>query len=162
MIRILVLAFCKCLESIPNPTPPPSSWLCCTQTLVHVGEYTWARSALVLSTLLVPSDETTSLLPSRSICWAWYPPLHWWFPSWNGGYFRLGGIYFCLGSFTMSFFRWPFGYGLWTCMKLFCPTWFCEWFWFLCQGMWAHCSRSYSTFNITFFFFPFRLLTLEN
>jgi hypothetical protein len=90
--------------------------------------------------------------PFPSTCWSWYPPFHWWFPSWNEGYVRLGGIYFYLNLFTMSFFWWPFGYGVWTFMKLFCPRWFYEYLWLLCQCMWAHCLRSYSTFNITFSF----------
>jgi hypothetical protein len=28
------------------------------------------------------------------------------------GYFRWGNICFCFGSFTMSFFGWPFRYGV--------------------------------------------------
>jgi hypothetical protein len=33
---------------------------------------------------------------------------------------------------------------------LFCPRWFCEWFWPLFQSMWAHCLRSCSTFSVVF------------
>jgi hypothetical protein len=36
--------------------------ICCTKTLVHVGEYTWTRNAIVLSTLITPSNETTWIL----------------------------------------------------------------------------------------------------
>jgi hypothetical protein len=40
MIRTLALVSYKCLESIPNPIPPPSTQLCHTQAFAHVGEYT--------------------------------------------------------------------------------------------------------------------------
>jgi hypothetical protein len=54
------------------------------------------------------------------------------------GYFRLKNIYLCFGLFAMSFFRWPFGYGVWSFMRLFCPRWLCEWlqlfFWSIVQG----------------------------
>jgi hypothetical protein len=91
-----------------------------------------------------------SLLFFPSTCWGWFPHFCWWFLSWNICYFRLEGIYFCFDSFTMSLFLWPFRYGVWTFTRLFCPKWFYKWFWHLFQGMWAHCLRSCSAFNVVF------------
>jgi hypothetical protein len=77
-------------------------------------------------------------------------PFCWWFPSLNRGYFRLEGICFCLGSFTMPLFWWPFEYGLWTFIRFFCLRWFCQCLLPLFWSMWVHCSRSCFTFSITF------------
>ncbi len=88
--------------------------------------------------------------PFPSICWGWFFPLCWWFSSWDKGYFRSRSIYLCFDSFTTSFFWWPLRYGVWIFTKLFCPRWFCEWFWPLFQSMWAHCLRSCSTFSVVF------------
>ncbi len=56
------LASHKHLESIPNPTPLPSTRLCHTWALVHVKEDVWIVHALTLSTLATPPDETTWVL----------------------------------------------------------------------------------------------------
>jgi hypothetical protein len=94
-----------------------------------------------------------SFSPFPSIRWGWFPPFRWWFPSLDESYFKLGGIYLCLGLFTILFFRWPLRYDVWTFMRLFCPKWFCEWFQLLFRNMWAHYLRSCSTFNFTFVFY---------
>jgi len=59
MIKTLVLTSHKCLESTPNPTPPPLAQLHHTWAFVHVGEYVRIIYALVSSTIVTPSDETT-------------------------------------------------------------------------------------------------------
>jgi hypothetical protein len=61
MIRTLILASYRCLESLPNPTPPPLAQLHRTWALVHVKEYVWIVHALVLNTLVALSDETTGV-----------------------------------------------------------------------------------------------------
>ncbi len=67
--------------------------------------------------------------------WSWFPPFCWCFSSWDESYFRLGNICLCFGLFTTSFFRWRFGYDVWTSTRLFCPRWLCECFRLLLQGM---------------------------
>jgi len=62
MIRTLALAFCKCLESIIDSTPPPLSQLHLAHAFAHVGEYVWILHALTLSTLVAPFDKTTKVL----------------------------------------------------------------------------------------------------
>jgi hypothetical protein len=57
MIRAFVLASHKCLETTPNPTPPPSTHLHHVGALVHVGEYVWIICALALNTLATPFDK---------------------------------------------------------------------------------------------------------
>jgi len=49
-----------------------------------------------------------SPLSFPSTCWGWSPPFPWWFPSRDKSCFRLGGIYFYLGLFTMFFFNMVF------------------------------------------------------
>ncbi len=136
MIKTFVLTSCRCVESILNPSPPPSTWLHHTWALAHIGEYVWTICAWTPNTFVAPSDETPSPFPST--CCGWFPPFHWWYPTWNGGYFRFINIYFCFGLFTTSFFLWPFTYDIWTFMRLFCPRWLCEWFrpffWSIVQG----------------------------
>ncbi len=85
-------------------------------------------------------------------CWGWSPLFCWWFSSWDRGYFRLKGICLCFGSITTSFFQWHLKHSVWAFMKLVFLKWFCEWLWPLFWGMWAHCLRSCSTFNIVFVF----------
>jgi len=62
MIKALVLASHKHLESTLDPTPLPSPQLCQTWALAHVGECIWAIRALTLSTHVVPSNETKKVL----------------------------------------------------------------------------------------------------
>jgi hypothetical protein len=52
MIRTLILAFHKRLESIPNPTPLPLTRLCHARTFVHVREYAQTICTLILNTFL--------------------------------------------------------------------------------------------------------------
>jgi len=61
-MRAFVLVFCKCLESTPNLTPPPSAQLCRAWGLAHVGEYTQIIRTLVPSTLVATFDEITRIL----------------------------------------------------------------------------------------------------
>jgi hypothetical protein len=61
-IETFVLVSHRCLESTPNPTPPPSIRLCLAQALAHVGEYVQVVCALVPSTPTAPSDEITGVL----------------------------------------------------------------------------------------------------
>jgi hypothetical protein len=62
MIRTIVLTFHKCLESIPNPTPPPLTRLHRAHAFVHVGECIQAIHALVVSTFVAPFDEILRIL----------------------------------------------------------------------------------------------------
>ncbi len=50
------------MESIPNPTPPPSAQLHHTQALAYVGEYVRIVCTLALNTPTAPFDETTWVL----------------------------------------------------------------------------------------------------
>jgi hypothetical protein len=93
------------------------------------------------------------LSPFPSIHWGWFFPFRWWFPSWNGGYFKSKDIYLCFGLFTTSFFWRPLGNVVWTFMILFCPKWIYKWFQTFSRSMWAHCLKSCSTFSITFVFY---------
>jgi hypothetical protein len=61
-IKTFVLVFHKCLELIPNPTPPPSIRLCHAQAFIHVGEYVQTIRVLALSTHVAPPDKTTRVL----------------------------------------------------------------------------------------------------
>ncbi len=152
MIKTFVLTFHRCLETTPDPTPPPLAWLCHERALGHVGEYIWVIHAWAPSTRVATSNDTMGVL------WLLHPfvevdVLH--FVDdfhLHEGYFRWGNICFCFGSFTMSFFGWPFRYGVWIFMRLFCFRWFYKWFQPLFRGMWAHCSKSCSTFSIMFVF----------
>jgi hypothetical protein len=141
------------LELIPNPTPPPLAWLCYTQTFAHVGDYTWTKSALVINTLIAPSNETIKVFCLVHLFAKVDTPLfiddfhletevildQEAFISTLACSPRLSSS----GSSDMvyEFLR-----------NYFVQHWFCNWFRLLCQGMWAHCSRSYSTFSITFSF----------
>jgi hypothetical protein len=153
MIRTFVLASCRHLELTPNPTPPPLAWLHRAWAFVHVGEYAQAIHALIPNTPTTPFNETTWVLRF------FHPFIEVDFPPFVDDFhpemkviLNQEAFYFCFGSFTTSFFQWPFGYGVWTSTRLFCPIWCYEWFRPLLWGMWAHCSRSCSTFNITFAF----------
>ncbi len=144
----------KCLELIPNPTPPPLAQLHHTWAFVHVGEYVWVIYALVSSTIIAPFDETTGVFrllhPLAKI--DFLPFIDDFHPKIKG-YFRSRGIYLYFGLFTTSLFQWPFGYGIWIFTKLLFPKWFCKWLWLLFWNTWAHCSRSSSTFRFTLVFF---------
>jgi hypothetical protein len=61
-IKAFTLTFRKHLELIPNPTPLPSTQLCRTQALIHVGKYDRVVHALTLSTDATPFDQTTRVL----------------------------------------------------------------------------------------------------
>ncbi len=114
-------------------------------------EYVRIVRALALSTLAIPSNETTTtfhlLHPSTKVD---LPPFCQWFPFKNQGYFRLGNIYFHFSMFATSFIYWFFKYDVWTFMKLFCPRLLYEWLSIFFWGMWAHCSRSYFHICTTF------------
>jgi hypothetical protein len=78
-------------------------------------------------------------------------PFCWWFPFWNGGYFKLACIYLCPSSFTMFYF--PGGpssmvYELYEWLRLFFEV--CG------HIVWSHVPPS-----ISHWFFASRLLTLE-
>jgi hypothetical protein len=62
MIKIIVLTSCKCLESTPNPTPPPLARLHRAWAFVHVWEYIQVIHALVANTLVAPFDEIVRIL----------------------------------------------------------------------------------------------------
>jgi len=49
-IKTFALAFCKCLQLIPNQTPPPSALLCCAWALAHFGKYVRTIHTLIPST----------------------------------------------------------------------------------------------------------------
>jgi hypothetical protein len=122
--------------------------------LIHIGEYVQAICALASSTPIAPFDEpwesfsfSTHLL--RLISPSFVDVFH----LETKVILDWETFGFCFGLFITSFFRWPFGYGVWTSMRVFCPRWLCECFRFLFQAMWAHCSRSCSTFNIMFVFY---------
>ncbi len=59
MIRALALAFHRCLESILDPTPPPSTQLHRAHAFAHVGEYVQILHAITFNTLVAPFDKTT-------------------------------------------------------------------------------------------------------
>jgi hypothetical protein len=52
MIRAQVLASIRYLETVPDPFPPPLTWLCYAWAFAHVREYVWAVHALVLNILV--------------------------------------------------------------------------------------------------------------
>jgi len=89
------------------------------------------------------------------------PPTYWnWFPPFVNDFHLEMEVILDWEAFVSALVRSPhlsssdfFGYGVWASMKLFCLRWFYECFWPLFQGMWVHCSRSCSTFNITFDFY---------
>jgi hypothetical protein len=62
MIRTITLTSCKCLESTPNPTPPPLTRLHDAWAFVHVREYIQAIHALIANTLVTPFDEILKIL----------------------------------------------------------------------------------------------------
>jgi hypothetical protein len=61
-IKALALASRKFLELTLDPTPPPSTQLCHTQTLAHVREYVRTIHKLIPSTPIAPFNETMGIL----------------------------------------------------------------------------------------------------
>ncbi len=107
--RTFTLTSRKRLELIPNPTPLPSTQLCLTQALIHVREYTWIVRALALNTHATPFDQTTRVFHLFHPLTKVDSPFHWWFPSWDGGYFKWEAFDFALACSSCLSFISPSG-----------------------------------------------------
>jgi len=151
-IRTPTLVFRKCLELIPNPTPHPLTQLHHTCTLAHVEEYIWSIHALTLNTLVAPLNKTTIILhlvqPLTKVDLPHFvDDFH---PEivvtldWKAFIFALLVYHVFL---SMTFQVWCMSF-----TRFFCPKWLCEWLQPFFKNMWAHCSRSRSTFSMTFVF----------
>jgi len=109
--------------------------------------------ALALNTPIAPSDETMRVFCLlHLLAKVDFPPFIDDFHLETKVTSNQKNIYLYFGLFTTFFFRWPLKYGVWTFTKLFCPKWLYEWLQPLFLNIWAHCSRSCSTFTIAFTF----------
>jgi hypothetical protein len=132
----------------------------------HIGCY--SCKGVHLSNICTNSNHTYNPIwwdhenpsPFPSIRWDWFPSFHWWFPSWYGSYFRLGGIYLCFGLFTVSFFKWPLNYGVWILWNYFVPDDFICGFNFFFKVC-THIVRAHDPPSILCLVFTFWFLTLK-
>jgi hypothetical protein len=158
MIRTFVLTCHKCWESIQDPTPLPSTWLCCAWAFAHVKEYAQVIHALALNTLITPSNKTIRILHLlHPLVEVDLPPFCWWFSSWDGSYFKLKAFIFALICLAHVFSSGPLGMVYELLRYNFVPNDFANGF-DLFIKVWKHYSKSCSTFNITFTFY---ILTLN-
>jgi hypothetical protein len=153
MIRTFALTFCRCLDLITNPTPLPLTWLRHAQTLVHIGEYAWTLHALTPNTPIAPFDKAMWIL-----CLL-HPLAEVDFPPFIDDFHLEMEVILNWGTFTSTltysprfFSDGPSSMVYELLQDYFVPNDFMNDF-DLFKNMWAHCSRSCSTFNIVFVFY---------